>query len=438
MPSPCISPSRRSQIALDWLNFLMADVRDGVGPYLAVFLKGQEHWLSGAIGAAMAVNNVATALALIPAGLLVDGLRCKRLLIGGAGLFVAFSAILIALLPHPAIVFTAEAALGAAAAFLPPALVGISLGLVGPRALPGRISRNEGFNHAGNLAGALVIGVVTRFAGLRWIFYLACGYAIASAVVVALIPAREIDYDVARGAAGPQYPALPLSSLLWRRDFVVFLISVTLFHLGNAAMLPLAGQVLAATHPGSDAAAMSACIIVAQAVMVVVALVVGRMVARGWGRKTIFLIGLAVLPLRGVLFSLVSSPLGVVAVQALDGIGAGIFGVIAIVIAADLMRGTGRVNVAQGLVALATGLGGGASNLLAGEIAQHFGYPAGFLALAGAATLALGFFALFMRETGPPGNVMAQREMGRESGGAGRIVAIAPVQPAPHDDRTAP
>jgi hypothetical protein len=58
--------------------------------------------------------------------------------------------------------------------------------------------------------------------------------------------------------------------------------------------------------------------------------------------------------------------------------------------------------------------------------------------LAGAATLALTFFALFMRETGPPKNVMAQREMGQEWGGAGRIVAIAPVQPTPHDDRTAP
>ncbi len=391
----------RVRRALDWLAFLMADMRDGIGPYLAVYLKGAAHWQPSMIGTALAVNNIATALALIPAGLLVDALRCKRLLLAGAGLIIGFGTLLVVLAPRPAAVLPVQVILGAAAAFLGPGMIGLSLGLVGPQRLPARIARNEGFNHAGNLCGALVIIAVTHVAGLAWIFYLACGYALASAAVVALIPQAAIDHDVARGRREHGAPAISLGETLRRPGFAMFLLAVTLFHLGNAAMLPLAGQVLAITHPGSDAAAMSACIIVAQAVMVGVAFVVGRASAAGFGRKPIFLVGLAVLPVRGVLFAFVTSPLGIIVVQMLDGVGAGIFGVIATLIAADLMRGSGRINFAQGLVALATGIGGAASNLGAGVIVEVLGYRAGFLALSAAALVALALFSAAVPETRP-------------------------------------
>ncbi len=416
-------PSRRNHRGLDWLAFMMADVRDGIGPYLAIFLKGAAHWSPAMIGAALAVNNVATACALIPAGMLVDTLRCKRLLLAGAGLLVAFGALAVLFAPRPAVVFPIEAALGIAAAFLGPAMIGVSLGLVGQRRLAARLSRNEGFNHAGNVVGALAIGMVTRLFGLPWIFYLAAGFAFVSAIVVSLIPARAIDHDVARGRPAPGVAALSPGETLRRPGFAAFLLAVVLFHLANAAMLPLAGQVLAATHPGADAAAMSACIIVAQAVMVAVAIAVGRADAAGWGRKPIFLIGFAILPLRGLLFVFVGSPVGIVLVQALDGIGAGVFGIIAPLIAADLMRGTGRINFAQALVALATGLGGAASNLGAGLIVGAFGYPAGFLALSAVAVIALATLALGVAETRPqpssPGD-----EMRRKSGQADHIAVM--------------
>ena len=111
------------------------------------------------------------------------------------------------------------------------------------------------------------------------------------------------------------------------------------------------------------------------------------------------LVALAVLPLRGILFSFTANPVGVVAIQLLDGVAAGIFGVISIIIAADLMRGTGRFNLAQGLTALAVGVGAGLSNLVAGFVVQWFGYPIGFLFLAAVAGCALVFFAVFMPET---------------------------------------
>jgi MFS family permease len=183
---------------------------------------------------------------------------------------------------------------------------------------------------------------------------------------------------------------------------VIFLVSVVLFHFGNAAMLPMAGQVLAQTHPGEDTIALSACIIAAQFVMVGVAWAVGRASARGIGRKPIFLTALAVLPVRGLLFSVSSSPYAVVGIQLLDGVAAGIFGVISVLIASDLMRGTGRFNLAQGLTALSVGIGATLSNASSGYVVQWFGYSSGFLYLAAIAFCALVFFGVLMPETKAP------------------------------------
>ena len=399
-----LTPSPRSLRGLDGLNFLLADVRDGLGPYLAVFLKADQHWQPGAIGIAMAASSVAAALCQIPAGLLVDGLQFKRLLVAVSGLLVAAGCLLIAFHAQLAAVVAAQVMLGAASAIIPPAVAALSLGLVGHIRLDARISRNEGFNHGGNFVAAGMAGSLGYTLGYDWIFYLVCFFAVASAAVVNLINPAEIDHELARGgeerdANGHLKAPLSVRDLFVRKDLVIFLISVVLFHFGNAAMLPMAGQVLAQTHTGSDTVALSACIIAAQLIMVGVAWTVGKAMAAGVGRKPIFLIALVTLPVRGILFSFTANPYGVVAIQLLDGVAAGIFGVIAVVIASDLMRGTGRFNLAQGLVALCVGVGAALSNAVSGFIIQWYGYPAGFLSLTAVALAAFGFFALFMPET---------------------------------------
>jgi MFS family permease len=394
-------PSSRSWRGLDGINFLMADVRDGVGPYLSIYLKGAQHWDSGAIGLAMGASSIAAAICQIPAGLLVDGSRKKRLLIAGSGLMVGLGCLLIVLFPRFWTVIAAQAMLGAASAVIPPAIAAVSLGLVGRRLLDGRVSRNESFNHAGNLTAAVLAGTLGQYLGYQWIFYLVCAFAVASAAIVTLINPKEIDHEKARGGEDPANRCEPIAfrDLLKQRSLVIFLVSVVLFHFGNAAMLPMAGQVLAQTHKGEDTIALSACIIAAQFVMVGVAWAVGQASARGVGRKPIFLVALAVLPVRGVLFSFTTSPYAVVGIQLLDGVAAGIFGVISVLIASDLMRGTGRFNLAQGLTALAVGIGATLSNATAGYVVQWFGYPSGFLYLAVIAGCALAFFAVLMPET---------------------------------------
>ncbi|MGF6722265.1 MFS family permease [Paraburkholderia sp. GAS41] len=406
------SPSSRSLRGLDSLNFLMADVRDGLGPFLSVYLKGTQHWGSGNIGLVMAASGAAAAICQIPAGLLVDAVRVKRLLIAISGLLVGTGCLLIAVFPKLPTVLAAQITLGAASAIIPPCLAALSLGIVGRKLLPARISRNEAFNHAGNFAAALLAGGLGQYVGVIWLFYLICGFAVASALVVLLIKPKDIDHELARGAeaaseAENRRKPVAFSELWKKRDLKVFIISVILFHFGNAAMLPLAGQVIAKVHPGMDVVALSACIISAQLVMVAVAATVGHAMRKGVGRKKIFLLALAVLPVRGVLFSMTSSPYAVVAIQLLDGVAAGIFGVIGVVIASDLMRGTGRFNFAQGLVALAVGIGAALSNVTGGYVVEKFGFTTGFLTLTAISALALIFFAVFMPETRPNGDSTA-------------------------------
>lgn len=396
-------PSKSSIAGLDATNFFLADVQGGVGPYLTVYLAGARHWQAGPIGIAMAMAGLATALCQIPAGLLVDSTRYKRFLVAISAVITALACIVIIAAPGMAPVLIAQIMMGAAAAVIPPALASISLGLVGRQRLPARISRNQGINHFGSFTSAALAGLCGQYWGLNWIFYLVCGSALASALALLLIRPKEIDQKVARGSEDESdEPPMAIGKLVGQRPVWVFLCSIVLFHLGNAAMLPFAGQVMAKSHPGAETVTLSACVIVAQFVMMLVAWGVGRAMARGIGRKPIFLLAYAILPIRGLLFAWFDAPSAIIAIQVLDGMAAGIFGIIAIIIAADLTNGTGRFNFLQGMVALSVGIGGGLSNLVGGYIVQLEGYRTGFLSLTVIAVFALVFFLTMMPETRDP------------------------------------
>src|SRR2546422_326515 len=92
------------------------------------------------------------------------------------------------------------------------------------------------------------------------------------------------------------------------------------------------------------------------------------------GRKPVFMLGFCILPVRGVLYTLSSNPAVLIAIQILDGIGAGIFGVLSVLVVADLTRGTGRFNITNGAISTATGIGAGLSNAISGVIVQAAGY----------------------------------------------------------------
>ncbi len=91
-------PSCQSLCALDWLNFFLADVRTGVGPFVAIYLASQ-HWNQEAVGIALTVGGLAGVLSQAPGGAVVDRVRSKRLLIGLAILTTALGALILAVQP---------------------------------------------------------------------------------------------------------------------------------------------------------------------------------------------------------------------------------------------------------------------------------------------------------------------------------------------------
>ena len=377
---------------LDWLNFLLADVRGGVSPFLAMFLMASEHWDAASIGIVLSIAGLATVAAQGPAGALVDSVRWKRALVMAAAIVVALSVVFMVLVPSFWPVAVAQGMIGVVEAVFPVAISAISLGIVGRKAFARRIGRNEAWNHAGNVTAAIAAGIAGWLIAPSAMLWIAAALATASAFATRFIDPSAIDHDVARGEEEGADGKPGSLRLVWEnKPLVWFTAAITLFHFANAAMLPLAGEKLSQGHPAESPLFMSSCIIVAQAVMVPMAILAGHK-ADAWGRKPLFLLGLAALPVRGLLFSLVNDPYAVIAIQILDGIGAGIFGTLFVIVVADFTRGTGRYNLAQGVSAASWGLGAALSNGLAGMIVASYGFPTAFSFLA---ACALGAFAIF-------------------------------------------
>jgi hypothetical protein len=156
---------------------------------------------------------------------------------------------------------------------------------------------------------------------------------------------------------------------------------VTLFHLGNAAMLPLYGLAVVATN-ANPFTTVASTVVIAQAVMVPASLAATR-IAQTRGYWPAILIAFTVLPVRALIASHVITTWGVIPVQVLDGVGAGILSVAVPGLVARVLDGTGHVNVGQGAVMAAQGLGGALSPVLGGFAAQTLGFPAAFTILGG-------------------------------------------------------
>ena len=391
--------------ALDALNFFLADVRDGLGPYLSIYLLTEQKWDQASIGVVMSVAALAGIIAQTPAGALIDRSTAKRALMVAAAIVVTAACLALPLIHRFEVVAATQALAACAGAIFPPAIAAVTLGTVGPRAFTRRIGRNEAFNHAGNATAAAIAAVTAYFYGPIVVFWLLAAMAVASVFATLSIPADAIDHHLARGLdaasagrAGHRDQPSGFQVLLSCRPLLIFAAATVLFHFSNAAMLPLVGQKLALVNRDLGTTLMSVCIIAAQVVMVPVAMVVGRK-ADVWGRKPIFAAALAVLALRGTLYPLSDNPYWLVSVQLLDGVGAGIFGALFPLVVADLTRGTGHFNVSQGAIATAAGLGGALSAAVAGFIVVGAGYSAAFLFLAGIAAAGLIGFCAMMPET---------------------------------------
>ena len=404
-----MKPSRRSLRGLDWFVFFVADVQTGFGPFVAVYLTA-EKWTQVDIGLVLSMSGVVALLGQIPGGALLDWARRERLVAGIAVALISASAIAYAGWPILPVIFMAAILHAAASCVLGPAIAAISLGLVGPDRIGERLGRNARFASIGAGLSAGVMGACGYFFETRSVFIVTAALLIPTWWALRLIAPQEIDPEQAHGnvaAPGVTAPrsakdpsSLGLRSLLSQPALLVFGISILLFHLANAAMLPLMGSVLTTRSSEWATVLIAACMVGPQLVVAAFSPSAGRLAER-WGRRPILLAGLAALPIRGFLFATVSDPYVLVAIQLLDGITATVMSVMVPLTIADLTRGTGRFNLTQGLIGTMMGVGASLSPTLAGYVTDRFGSPAAFSALAAIAMIGLVLVALRMPETRP-------------------------------------
>jgi predicted MFS family arabinose efflux permease len=381
------------------LNFFLADVQTGVGPFLAIYLASYK-WNEQSVGLALTVGGIAGILTQTPAGALVDRLQSKRALIATGVVALAVGALLIALMPNFWAIMTAQVLIGGTSSVFAPAVCAISLGVVGRAAFDTRQGRNQTFNSAGNVTAAVLMGLLGYLVSNRSIFFFVVALAAPTLLILQLIKPGDIDYEIARGAedGDSKDQAKSVRVLFQEHRLMLFLVCAVMFHFANAAMLPLLGEMLAKGQGRSSMMFMSACVVTTQLVVTLISSWSGRKAA-SWGRKPLLLIAFGVLPVRGVLYTLTHNTNALVAIQVLDGVAAGIFGVVSVLVIADLTKGSGRFNLTLGAIGMAVGIGASMSQVIAGSIVHHFGSSAGFLFLAAVAAVAFAILYFFMPET---------------------------------------
>lgn len=394
------SPSTRSQGGLDWLTFFIADVQTGFGPFVAAYL-GMEGWSPGEIGLVLTIGTVATAAAQTPAGMLVDAVRSKRLLVAASLVLTGAGALLIALWPRFVPVVAAEIIHGMSSSILGPAIAAIALGLVGHRALSGRLGRNDRYQGLGTGLTAVAMGVLGSLVSMRASFFVVAAICLPALWSLTRIESGDIDYARARSAsrAGVSRKGhARYRDLAKNRHLLLFIACLVLFQFGNASLLPLASGRLGLEHAKDAELLTAGMVAVPQFVTALVALRVARL-ADGWGRRPLLVIGFAALPIRCVIFALAHHSWEIVVVQSLDGVTAAVLGVLTPLVIADLVRGTGRYNLALGVAGTLMAVGAGLSTTATGFAVQAIGYMATFFALAAVGLAGLGLVWWRMPET---------------------------------------
>jgi MFS family permease len=392
---------RKTLRSLEWLNFFVADVQTGLGPFVAAYLASSG-WNAAHVGYALTFGGLVTVAMQTPAGAIVDAARRKRVLVAAALIVLAAGAALLLLRHDVVAVYIAQFLIGATGPFLAPTIAAITLGIVGASLFDRQFGKNQAYNSAGNVFTAVLVALVSYKLGYRYIFAVAIVLAIPALLTLLGIDGKQIDYARARGAttakAGGQRNANEgISSLARDRALLYFLAASFLFHLSNAAMLPLLGEMLAQGNARMAPPFMSACIIVTQLVIAGSAAWVAS--RAGKGRKPLLLLGFGVLPIRGVLYTLTHAPAALIGIQFLDGVANAVFVIVSILVIKDRTEGTGRFNLASGALATMVGIGAALSNAIGGVLVQRFGFSASFLGLAAIAVAAFAVLFFGVPET---------------------------------------
>ncbi len=387
---------------LDWLNFFLAALLTGFGPFVAVYLADRG-WAPADVGFVLTVGGLAGLLTQVPAGELIDIAASKRAIVGTGIAAVALGLLIFGLRPDFPSVFVAAVIQGTAGSVLGPGIAAISLGLVGHDALAERLGRNQRFASIGGLTAAALMGLTGYILSTRAIFFASAALVFPVLFALTRIHAADIHYGRSCAGSDSHTKRTPRASrivLFKDHRLITFATCLFLFQLANASILPLLGERLVHVEGRWSSPVVSVLILVPQIIVASLAPWVGR-TADSWGRRPLLLIGLGVVPIRSALFALTADPTLVVLIQVLDGLSGATLGVLTTLVIADLTQGTGRFNLAQAVVGTLSALGASLSTSISGFVVDRFGDMAGFLSVTAVGLIAVAILLVFMPETRP-------------------------------------
>jgi MFS family permease len=384
---------------LDWFNMFVANIQTGFGPFIAVYLISQS-WTQTSIGLALSIGTVASMVSQVPAGAVVDAMPNKTRVAAFSVLAFTACALMFAIYPIPLFVYLAEILHGISSCTLGPAIAAMSLVIAGRFGMSLRLGQNARYAAIGNGVGAALMGACGQYVSERAVFYLTA--ALTLPALVALLPLRRVAIagpDLLAPHRRPGQGRAQFMRILADRRLLIFSACAMLFTFANAPMLMLMSGIMTA-KVGNPSLLVAACIVLPQIIVALASPSVGRL-AQSRGRRIVLLIGFCMLPLRGLLFATSNNPTLVVAVQALDGIGAACFGIMVPLIVSDVAARSGHFNLSLGLVGFAIGIGSTLSTPAAGWLADHFGARLAFFALTAVGIIAVLLVLFAMPETRP-------------------------------------
>jgi MFS family permease len=391
---------RAGRNAVHALNFFVAAMQTGFGPFVSVWLVSQG-WSLTDVGIALSIGTVAGLVVQLPGGGLVDRVHHKRPIAAAAIAVVAVSALMIAVTPSIPAVWLAQVLHALGSAVISPAIAALTLALCGPDSFSERLGGNARYAAMGGALAAGAFGLASIHLGEQSIFL------ITAALV---LPATASLFSIHQGPAPPtQADHMALAhpkdrdtapwTIFNDRTMHIFAVCLVLFHFSNAALLPLALGELSQRGEASGFI-VPAAIIVPQLITMIASPWAGTM-ARTVGRRKVLLVGFIALPARAVLFALSPGPEAVDVIEVLDGVSATVLGLMVPLIATDLTQKTGHLNLAIGSFGLAVGLGATFSTTVAGWVADRMGAEMAFLGLALEGGIATLLVAVAMPETRP-------------------------------------
>jgi predicted MFS family arabinose efflux permease len=407
--------------ALPAVNFFMADVGGGLGPFLSTWLAQVAHWSPPEIGWVIAAGSLTGAAFAGPAGSMVDRLGRPRLMLALACCLILAGTLV--LLPARAfwLVMIAQMVVSAGGALGAPSISGLTLSIVGKKGYPKQQGTNEAANHTGNVAAAGLIALLSWGIGPMAAVAVLAVMAVSTLVTLWLMDPKAISADRMRGRKKRQKGekrGLTRAVLKDRRLWILFAVIGT-FQLGNSAMLPLLGQRIVQEGGAGATAWMSGCVIASSLTMIPVALAVGRMADR-FGRRWLLIFACAVVIGRCALALFATGRYWLVPIEILDGIAAATFSVSAPLAIADLTYGSGRTQTAMGGMATVQAGGAALAGVAWGYAVQSIGFPATFGAMA--VFPAIGIFLLF---TIALKDESAQPEVVASGDGTGKAAAMS-------------